>query len=242
MPRLAACAFTLAAAPLNAGPPFTTNDADPPAVGQWELILPFTLGRSRDGSLGGEFTTFDINYGFDAFTQLSIEVPVAYSRPRGERLRWGAGDVLLEYKRRFGTDQARGYFGINPEVTLPSGDEERGLGAGRVTVELPLLYEKRWGQTFFYADVRYKWRAGDAGKSFWFFGAVVERQLTKRLEIGAELFATTPTEFGGEPAAGFNAGFKYALHEHAELLVSGGRDLRGDTKLALFLGIAVFFP
>ena len=134
------------ALPAWAGPPFVTNDPDPPDVEQWELIFPFTLKRAADGSHSGEFVTFDINYGYDRFTQLSIEVPIPYTRAAGGETRFGVGDVLLEYKRRFGTDERAGYFGINPQLTLPTGSKRRDLGAGRVTMQLPLLYQKRVGQ------------------------------------------------------------------------------------------------
>lgn len=221
-----------------AGPPFTTNDADPPDVGQWEFILPFTLKRARDGSRSGEFVTFDINYGYDKFTQLSIELPLPYTRTDG-RTRSGVGDVLLEYKRRFGTDGRKGYFGINPQVSLPSGDDRRSLGAERVTAQLPLLYQKQNGRTLFYSDLRYKWRAGDTGKSFWFLGCAVERQVSERLEVSAEIFGTTPTAPNGKSNSGFNAGFKYRVGEGKELLVSAGHSLRGDPNLTLFVGLKV---
>jgi hypothetical protein len=80
----------------RAGPPFVTNDPDPPEVGQWEINLPWTLKRSQDGSLSGELITFDPNYGYDHFTQLSIELPVPYSGSEEGGFSTGIGDVLLE--------------------------------------------------------------------------------------------------------------------------------------------------
>ncbi len=53
--------LTLASQTVRAGPPFTTNDPDPPDVRQWEFILPFMLKRAKDGSRSGEFVTLDIN-------------------------------------------------------------------------------------------------------------------------------------------------------------------------------------
>lgn len=113
------------------------------------------------------------------------------------------GDVLLEYKRRFGTDEYQGYPGINPEIMLPTGSERRGLGTGRVIVQLPLLYQRRWGDNWFYGDLRYKWRAGEEGKSYWFLGVALERKLNERLKLGAELFGTTPQSVEDE----FNLSF-----------------------------------
>jgi hypothetical protein len=232
----------LATSAARAGPPFVTNDADPPGVGQWEINLPFTLDRAPDGSRGGEFATFDINYGYDRFTQLSIEVPLPYTREAGGETRSGIGDLLLEYKRRSGTDASAGYWGVNPQIALPSGSEERGLGAGWITADLPVIYQKQWGKALVYSDLRYRWRAGEEGKSFWFLGAAVEREMSARLTGGAELFGTTRQRPGGKQNAAFNVGLKYRLDRGNVLMLSAGRSLRGDPDLTLFLGWKVLTP
>ena len=232
----------LAHSSARAGPPFVTNDPDPPEVGQWEINLPWTLKRSQDGSLSGEIITFDPNYGYDRFTQLSIELPVPYSGSEEGGFSTGIGDALLEYKRRFGTDPYAGYFGINPQLTLPTGDKERGLGAGRGTVQIPLLYQKKWGEMVFYSDLRYKWRAGEEGKSFWFLGFAVEQQVSAGLKLGAEVFGTTPQASGDNHNASFNVGFKHSLAPGQVLMISAGRSFRPDPELTLFLGLKFLMP
>lgn len=223
------------------GPPFVTNDPDPPEPGQWEINLPWTLERSRDGSASGEFVRADINYGYDRYTQLSVELPVPYGMPSEGGLRFGVGDVLLEYKRRFGLDAKAGYFGINPQLTLPTGDTTRGLGAGRATLQLPLLYQKQWGDTVAYADARYKWNAGDEGKSNWFFGIAFEQAFGERLKLGAEAFATTPNAPNGEPNAGFNVGGKWVMAPGQVLMLSAGRSFLNEPELTLFVGLKLLF-
>ena len=226
----------------RAGPPFVTNDPDPPEVGQWEVNLPWTLKRAQDGDLSGELVTFDPNYGYDRFTQLSIELPIPYSGAEAGGFSTGIGDVLLEYKRRFGTDPYSGYFGINPQLTLPTGEDERGLGTGRITLQLPLLYQRQWGDRLFYGDLRYKWRAGEEGKSFWFLGFAMEQQVSAGLTFGAEVFGTTPQAAEGEYNVSFSVGGRYTLLPGQVLMVSAGRSLRSDPDLALFLGIRVLMP
>lgn len=224
-----------------AGPPFVTNDPDPPEPGQWEINLPWSMERSRDGSARGEFVRVDVNYGYDRYTQLSIEMPTTYQVPAEGGLRFGAGDVLLEYKRRFGTDAEAGYFGVNPQLTLPTGDAARGLGAGRATLQLPLLYQKQWDNTVVYGDARYKWQAGEQGKSHWFFGLAFEHAVTGRLKLGTELYATTPQSLGGEVNAGFNMGGKWVLSPGAMLMLSAGRSFIDEPELTLFMGLKLLF-
>jgi hypothetical protein len=225
-------------APSLAGPPFTTNDPDPPEIGQWELVLPATL--QRDGQVSGELVTLDVNYGYDRFTQLSVEFPIPYAETGDGALQIGIGDVLLEYKQRFGTDEYQGYLGINPEITLPTGSERRGLGAGRVTVQLPLLYQGRWGDNWFYGDLRYKWRAGEEGKSYWFLGVALERKLNERLKLGAELFGTTPQSVEDEFNLSFNFGGRYRWDPGRELIASIGRSLFEEPDLTLVIGLKIF--
>lgn len=239
---VAALLLGVCAPPAAAGPPFLTNDPDPPAVGQFEINLPYTLERAPDGARSGQFVTFDLNYGADPFTQISIEVPFAYAQAvHGDTLA-GVGDLLLEYKRRFGTDPRKGYFGINPQLLLPSGSERRGVGAGRVAAQLPLLYQKQWGRTVFYTDLRYHLGRGEDGKSYWFLGAAVEREVTSRLKVGAELFGLTPKADSGRHNAAFNVGFKYSINPGNVFMFSAGRSFRGDPDVILFIGWKVLAP
>lgn len=239
--RLGLPLFLAGSATVWAGPPFVTNDPDPPELGQWEINLPWSMERSRDGSASGEFVRVDVNYGYDRYTQLSIELPTPYKLAADDGLHFGVGDVLLEYKRRFGLDAKTGYFGINPQLTLPTGDATRGLGAGRATLQLPLLYQKQWGNTVVYGDARYKWQAGEQGKSYWFFGLAFEHAMSGRLKLGAEIFATTPVSPGGEPNADFNLGGKWVLAPGRILMLSAGRSFLNEPELTLFVGLKLLF-
>jgi hypothetical protein len=213
-----------------------------PDLRQWEINLPWTLKRTPGGQLSGELVRIDVNYGYDPYTQLSIELPFPYTDLAKGGLGFGAGDVLLEYKRRLDEPEEASYFGTDLVITLPTGDERRGLGAGRVTLELPLLYQRRWDEAVVYSDFRYKWQAGDQGKSFWFFGAAVERLVNEQLKIGAEIYGTTPTAFGGEGNAGFNLGGKYKLAAGTVLMFSAGRSFRAEPELTLLLGLKILIP
>jgi hypothetical protein len=234
--------LALATAPARGGPPFVTNDADPPDLHQLEVNMPFTRKLSAAGGASGEIVTIDVNYGADRYTQVSVETPFPYVTDPSGSTQAGAGDVLLEYKRRFGLDDRRGYFGVNPQLTLPTGDTARGLSAGRATLQLPVLYQRRYGRTLLYQDLRYRYRAGDEGKSFWFLGTAFESRILPRLELGAEVFATTAAAPGGSGNCGFNVGGKYVLKKGLKVMFSVGRSLEGDPESTLFLGLKVLSP
>jgi hypothetical protein len=59
----------------QAGPPFVTDDPEPPPPGGWEINVPFILGRSA-GNAKMNAPLFDFNYGLPD-VQLKLEFPVA---------------------------------------------------------------------------------------------------------------------------------------------------------------------
>jgi hypothetical protein len=238
---LAAVPLILGAGCVVAGPPFFSNDPDPPETGQWEVILPTTATRQPDGGIAGEWTTANFNYGYDARTQLSFALPLAYQRSAAGSVHSGLGDVMLEYKRRFGTDPEAGYFGINPAVSLPTGDAGRGLGRGNAVVQLPLLYQRRRGEWVGYADARYRWRAGEQRASSWFIGTVLERRLTARSEVGVEIYTVTARAPASDATIGFNVGMRYTVAPKVRLIASAGRGYRGEPATTLLVGLKLYF-
>jgi hypothetical protein len=238
---LAALPLILGAGCVVAGPPFLSNDPDPPEIGQWEVILPTTAIRRPDGGITGEWTTANFNYGYDSRTQLSFALPVAYQRSAAGSVQSGLGDVMLEYKRRFGTDPEAGYFGINPAVSLPTGDAGRGLGRGNAVVQLPLLYLRSRGEWVGYADARYRWRDGEQRTSSWFIGTVLERRLTARSEVGVELYSVTAQAPAADATIGFDVGVRYTLAPNVRLIASAGRAYRGEPATTLLVGLKLFF-
>jgi hypothetical protein len=59
----------------QAGPPFVTDDPEPPPPGGWEINVPFILERSA-GNAEMNAPLFDFNYGLPD-VQLKLEFPVA---------------------------------------------------------------------------------------------------------------------------------------------------------------------
>ena len=66
-------------------------------------------------------------------------------------------------------------------------------------------------------------------------GAVLERGINERLELGVELFGNSPKEYGGRSEVAFNIGGTLKLREHLNLLFSGGRDIVGDTHAMAYV-------
>lgn len=82
---LAAIVLATLASPVNAGPPYETDDPDPTAVGKYEVYAFASLDDplSQGSGAGG----IDLNYGSVRDVQLTATLPVSYARDPA-RHRW----------------------------------------------------------------------------------------------------------------------------------------------------------
>lgn len=223
---------------VHAGPPFVTDDPEVPPIGGWEINIPFTLERTP-GTTSMQTPLFDLNYGLPNI-QLEFDIPVAVVQDDRRGTAAGLGDILLGLKWRFFEDEhLHIQVGTYPQVFAPTGDAKSGLGSGRPTYELPLLVEKSWKKWTLYSETEYWLQPAPGQKNYWFLGAVLQRDINDRLSLGLELFGNTQKQPGARPDIAFNIGGSFKLNEHLNLLFTGGRDIFGDTKAMLYLGLQI---
>ncbi len=126
-------------------------------------------------------------------------------------------------------------IGIYPLVELPTGNADRGLGAGYVRAYFPVWLQKSFGEWTTYGGGGYWLNQGDdtANRNYWFFGWLLQKQVTRQLAIGAEIYHQTSTvAFGAtnpiftQPTTGFNIGAIYDFDDDHHLLVSVGKGLQ----------------
>jgi hypothetical protein len=220
----------------QAGPPFVTDDPEPPPPGGWEINVPFILERTA-GNTEMNAPLFDFNYGLPN-VQLKLEFPVAIVHEDSSGTAAGAGDLLLGVKWRFlNNEQSQLQFGIYPQLLLPTGDHSRGLGDGGSAFVFPLLAQKNWEKWTLYGNVGYWWQTGAETRNYVYAGAVLEREINERLTLGVELFANSPKERAGRSELAFNIGGTWKLSKHINLLFAGGRDIVGDTTAMGYVGL-----
>src|SRR5215472_6292152 len=167
----------------QAGPPFVTDDPEPPPPGGWEINLPFIIERTP-GETEMEVPLFDFNYGLPNI-QLKLEIPIEVLHEDGNETEVGAGDMLLGVKWRFLND-ARSQFqlGTYPQVLVPTGDHARGLGEGSPSVLLPIVAQKNWEKWTVYGNVGFWWQTAAQTQNYFYAGAVLEREVSERLTLG----------------------------------------------------------
>jgi hypothetical protein len=220
----------------KAGPPFVTDDPEPPLPGGWEINVPFILERTA-GNTEMNAPLFDLNYGLPN-VQLKLEIPIAIVHEDSSGTAAGAGDLLLGVKWRFlNNEQSKFQLGVYPQLLLPTGDRAQGLGEGRPAYVLPFLAQKSWDKWTLYGNVGYWWQNGAEMRNYFYAGAVLEYGISERLTLGVELFGNSPKERNGRSDVAFNIGGSLKLNEHINLLFTGGRDIVGDTSAMAYIGL-----
>jgi hypothetical protein len=230
---LACCFITFST---QAGPPFVTDDPEPPPPGGWEINVPFILEHAS-GATEMDAPLFDLNYGLPGI-QLKLEIPVEIIHDDNDGTVSGAGDLLLGVKWRFlNNEQSQFQVGVYPQLLLPTGDHTRGLGRGGSAFVWPLLAQKNWDKWTLYGNVGYWWQAGAQTRDYVYAGAVLEREINERLTLGVELFGNSSKERGRRSELAFNVGGSWRLTGHLNLLFSAGRDIVGDTHAMAYIGL-----
>jgi hypothetical protein len=229
-----ACFFAINS--LQAGPPFVTDDPEPPPPGGWEINIPFILERTP-GNTEMNAPLFDLNYGLPNI-QLNLQFPIEIVHEDNNRTAAGLGDMLLGVKWRFfKNERSQLQIGMYPELLVPTGDESHNLGEGRFAVVLPLVAQKSWDKWTLYGNVGFWWRTAAGTRNYVYTGAVLEREINDRLTLGVEFFGNPPKERGARSDVAFDLGGIWKLSAHVNFLFTGGRDIVGDTHAMAYIGL-----
>jgi hypothetical protein len=228
--------FGLIGAALPAGPPFRTDDPQPVDPGHLELYV-FSVGQHGSGSSSGSGPALEFNYGILPDTQFHLVVPYAYDRPQDGAAQHGLGDTEIGIKFRFLQETgSRPQIGFFPMVEIPTGNRARGLGSGHSQVYLPIWIQKSWGPWASYGGHGWWRNPGDGNRNWNYTGWLLQRDVSEKLTLGAEVFHSTAMTTLGQAATGFNLGGQVNLSERHHLLFSAGRNVRGDRQSTYYLG------
>ncbi len=236
----------------HAGPPFQTDDPDPVAFRHFEMYA-FELSDGTGKNAGGtalEAPSYEVNYGVVPNVQLHLVLPLTVSfAPSGGPTNYGMGDSELGAKVRFVKETKRvPEVGIFPFFEFPSGNADKGLGVGATWYRMPLWLQKSWGpedrQWTSYGGggevVNSSAGTANGYKDYLFSGLLVQRQLSKKLTLGTELFghgaegaATTSTRAATMLDLGGIVEFKPGF----DLLFAAGRSVYGQPETYTYLSL-----
>lgn len=225
---------SVALSPENAwaGPPFLTDDPEPVELRHWEFYAASQWSMERHAA-SGTCPHFEVNYGALPGLQLHAILPAVLSRPSGAAGEFGIGDIELGAKLRFVEEgKRRPQIGIFPLVTLPTGSEKRGLGAGAAQALLPVWVQKSLGPWTTYGGGGLRVASeGNAAVAGW----LVQRSVSKMVAAGTEAYATFPFDGAGVQTQ-LNVGLVADFSERQHLLLSVGPSFGSDTRAQAYVG------
>jgi hypothetical protein len=218
-----------------AGPPFVTDDPEPVEFRHWEVYVASQHAKDKDG-WSGTAPHFEVNYGALPNLQLHLIAPLAYVKPDDGSSHYGFGDLELGAKYRFiqETDW-RPQVGTFLIFDLPTGSSSRGLGSGHLRTFLPIWLQKSFGPWQSYGGGGYWINPGSENKNYWFLGWQVQRELSKAITLGGEMFYNTLTAEGEGGRMGFNVGTILNFTDEHHLLFSTGRDIHGQNRFSAYI-------
>lgn len=225
----------------QAGPPFVTDDPEPVDYRQWEFYIASQHAETSDG-WSGTAPHLELNYGVVTNVQLHLIAPLVYDAPSGGSSHYGYGDTELGVKFRFFQETEHlPQAAIFPLLEIPTGNASEGLGSGHVQAFLPLWLQKDFGDWTVYGGGGYGINSGMGNENWGFGGVVVQRQVTKNVLLGAEVYHRTTMTTGGRDDTAFNVGTVIDFTEHQHLLFSAGRSIDGPTDFQCYIAYQFTF-
>ena len=237
----------LLATPAHAGPPFVTDDPEPVDFQHWEVYLA-TLQIHNDSGWNGTLPHVEVNYGVLPDVQLHAIAPAGYTKAPGESMQYGYSDTELGIKYRFIHETPdMPQVGIFPLVELPTGNSLYGLGNGKAQVYLPLWIQKTFGAWQTYGGGGYWINPGPGNHDWWFEGWQIQRKITEKLNIGAEIFhegaqgGVGPTVGmippNGASCTAINFGAIYDINDNYHLMFTAGHTVQGPSAFIGYFAI-----
>ena len=229
----------------HAGPPFQTDDPDPVDYHHFEMYA-FSLSDGTGKNAGGTdwfVPAYEVNYGVVPNVQLHLVLPFNTAFvPDGPDQR-GIGDTEFGAKIRFVKESKHvPEAGIFPFFEFPSGNADKGLGVGKTWYRIPLWLQKSWGpddrQWTSYGGGGYTIVPQDGFVNFPFAGWLVQRQVSKKVTLGTELFGHGPqTPDTTRSSTLLDLGGIYEFHDGFDLLFAAGKSIYGQPETYTYLAL-----
>lgn len=239
--------------------PLITDDTGTQGAGKFQLEInsEFAYDKEREEGVtiketGGEVATI-LSYGITENIDIVLGTPYQWFRVKEDgsiiAKEDGLSDVSLEAKWRFYEKEGMS-FALKPGITLPTGDEDKGLGNGRASYGLVFITTKELEPWTFhfnlgYTHNEYKLNADDEAnrKGIWHVSLASEVEAGKDFKIVGNIgVERNPDKESNTHPAFILGGVIYSLTENLDINagVKGGLN-KPETDLTFLAGIALRF-
>jgi hypothetical protein len=228
--------FTVAA-----GPPYITDDPEPLQRHHGEFLVASQILNAID-RFSIVLPGVEFNFGLTDNVMSHLIVPFILSKPDSHVATFSPGDVELGLKFRFFNEtNLLPQIGTFPHLEIPIGDSAKGAGSGSVEVFIPVWFQKEFGPWTTYGGGGLWVQIAQGSTDFCLFGWEIQRELGKKLTLGAKLFATTGSFESARAQIGLNVGGSFDFSNAHHTLFSIGREIKGSDKFLMYLAYQLTF-
>lgn len=229
--------------------PLITDDAGTQGKGKFQLEVNGEYAHEEEDGVtenAAEIATM-LSLGIGDNIDVVFGIPYQSRRTKdpgsstGEK---GVSDISLELKWRFYEKDGLS-FALKPGFTLPTGDEAKGLGAGKATYSLFLITTRELEPWAFHLNLGYgrNENKADEREDIWHASLASERELVKNLTAVANLgVERNPDRTSNDHPAFILGGLIYSLSEGLDLDfgVKGGLN-KPETDYSILAGATLRF-
>jgi hypothetical protein len=157
-------ALVLWTIPANAGHPLITDDTGTQRRGKFQVEINGEYSYDEETADGVKMEenavelSTSMSYGLSESADLVVGVPHQWVSAKEDDVETidedGISDVVVEFKWRFYEKDSLS-FAIKPGISLPTRDEEKGLGNGRISYSVILIATKEAGRWAFHINGGY---------------------------------------------------------------------------------------
>jgi hypothetical protein len=246
--------FLLVACPSWAAHPLITDDTGTQGKVKFQLELNGQYDWDKQDAddvstktTGGQVAA-TLSYGIVENVDLVLSLPYQWRKTEeNESIAYdekGIGDMVFETKWRF--FEKEGFsLALKPGISIPTGNDEKGLGTGQLGGHLFLIGSKELGPCAFHANLGYirNENKADERKDIWHASLATTWEVIKDLKLIANIgIERNPDYSASNDPAFLIGGIIYSVTEKFDLDCGVKYGLNSsETDISLMAGIAVRF-
>ena len=253
--RIGACLLLLLiACPSRAAHPLITDDTGTQGKGKFLLEVNGQYGWDTKASEGSSFkseggqATAIFSYGIADRIDLILSLNYLQVKTRENDLtiydERGLGDTTLEVKWRF-FEKDKFSLAVKPGIIIPTGNNEKGLGAGRLGGRIFLIVSQELGSLAFHGNLGYLRNENtlEERRDIWHASAAATWEAVKDLKLIVNTgIERNPDRTANRDPAFLIAGIIYSVTEKFDIDFGVKYGLsKSETDISLMSGIALRF-
>lgn len=210
---------------LYAAHPLITDDAGTVGKGKAEVEFTFEYSSHKEGGVKANITDLGATLTYGLIENLDFVLTLPYQRIKvkaeGETFKEnGISDISLELKWRFYEKKDACSLSLKPVLSLPTGDDDKGLGNGKATFGLYFIASKEIEPITLHLNLGYIRNENkfDDRKDLWHISLASELEVMKELKLVANIGMerNTDRESNTDPAF-ILGGLIYTISENIDI-------------------------